>query len=301
MKKYLRTCGHCARCARCMFSHAGVLCRNYKPSPSGDDITIDKAFVDDAPAPAEERVDLVDYLDKTAPAGEPIPESVGVLDITKKNFFVLDREGGFYGGARTLQGAKQLVWKILERADDPAFYDLLDIFRAEDTVDVESIYDNDLIVMKCFPRDGAVPVDDAVLADESLEDNGFALLSCWGNNTNTFYDPERSYNGGGYWQPSGGCLFAVHGRLVVVSYDKFDCGDFGCRRDYVVECDGFRWAWSESNMDGDSNDYCEAVYNSISGVLGVDADWFLDVARDAVQFAASATWDSRDDGAESAV
>ena len=27
----------------------------------------------------------------------------------------------------------------------------------------------------------------------------------------------------------------------------------------------------------------------------------LDVARDAVQFAASATWDSRDDGAESAV
>ena len=301
MKRQLRTCGHCARCARCMFSHAGVLCRNYKPSPSGDDITIDKVFVDDAPAPAEERVDLVDYLDKTAPAGDPITERGEVLDITKKNFFVLDRDGGFYGGARTLQGAKQLVWKILEMADDPAFYDLMDIFRAEDTVDVETIYDNDLIVMKCFPKDGAVPVDDAVLADESLEDNGFALLSCWGNNTNTFYDPERSYNGGGYWQPSGGVLFDVGGRLVVVEYDKFNCGDFGCRRSYAVECDGLRWAWSESNMDGDRYDDFDAVYNSISGVLGVDAEWFLDVARDAVQFAASETWHSAHAAEDSAV
>lgn len=303
MKKHLRTCGHCARCARCMFSHAGVLCRNYKPAPAGDDIVIDKAFVDDSPAPAEDRVNLVDYLDKTAPAGDPITERGVVLDITKKNFFVLDRDGGFYGGARTLQGAKQLLWKLLERADDPAFYALLDIFRAEDTVAVETIYDNDLILLNYFPKDGAVPVDDAVPADESLEDNGFALLSCWGNNTNTFYDPERSYNGGGYWQPSGGVLFDVGGRLVVVEYDKFDCGDFGCRRSYAVECDGFRWAWSESNMDGDGDrdDDRDAVYNSISGVLDVDADWFLDIARDAVQFAASETWHSRDDGAESAV
>lgn len=302
MKKYLRTCGHCARCARCMHSHAGVLCRNYKPSPSGDDITIDKAFVDDAPAPAEERVDLVDYLDKTAPAGDPITERGVALDITKKNFFVLDRDGGFYGGARTLQGAKQLLGKLLERADDPAFYDLLDIFRADDTVDVETIYDNDLSVMKCFPTDGAVPVDETVPSDEYVEGvNEFVLLSCWGNNTNSFYDPEMSYNGGGYWQPSGGVLFDVGGRLVVVEYDKFDCGDFGCRRDYVVECDGFRWAWQESNMDSDRDDDRDAVCNSISGVLDVDAEWLLDVARDSVQFAARETWHSRDDGAKSAV
>ena len=205
MKRYLRSCGHCARCARCMHSHAGVICRNYKPSPVGDDITIDKAFVDDAPAtaPAEERVDLVDYIGETAPAAEPIPVS-------------------------------------------------------------------------------EIPEDD----------NTFSLLSCWGNNTNTFYDPERSYNGGGYWQPSGGCLIAVSGRLVVVEYDKFDCGDFGCRRSYAVECDGFRWTWREYNMDGDRDDDRDAVCNSISGVLNVDADWFLDVARDAVQFAAGATWDA---------
>ena len=212
MKKYLRTCGHCARCARCMHSHAGVLCRNYKPA--GDDLIIDKAFVDDAPAPAKEPLRLVDYLDKTIPAEYPIPA-----------------------------------------------------------------------------------------AESQEDDNCFYLLSCWGTNTNEFYDPDRAYNGGGYWQPSGGCLFAVHGRLVVVSYDKHDCGDFGCRRDYVVECDGFRWAWSESNMDGDG-DRCvdrDAVYDSISGVFGVDADWFLDVARDAVQFAASETWNSSYDGAESAV
>lgn len=209
MKKYLRTCGHCARCARCMHSHAGVLCRNYKPA--GDDIVIDKAFVDDAPAaaPAEKRVDLI------------APDDYGDYDS-----FI-----------------------------------------------------------------------SALLAD----DNNFYVLSFWGANTNEFYDPERSYNGGGYWQPSGGCLFAVHGRLVVVSYDKCDCGDFGCRRDYVVECDGFRWAWRESNMDGDRDDDQDAVCNSISGVLDVDAEFLLDVARDAVQFAASATWDSRDDGSESSV
>lgn len=212
MKKYMRTCGHCARCSRCMFSHAGVLCRNYKPA--GDDITIDKVFVDDAPAtaPAEDRVNLVDCLGDTAPTAEPIPVS-----------------------------------EILE------------------------------------------------------DDNTFSLLSCWGNNTNTFYDPERSYNGGGYWQPSGGCLIAVGGRLVVVEYDKYDCGDFGCRRDYVVETPGFRWAWRESNLDGEGYDDTLSIYQSISGVLGVDADWFLDVARDAVQFAASATWDSRDDGEVPAV
>ena len=207
MKKYLRTCGHCARCARCMFSHAGVLCRNYKPAE--DDIIIEKAFVYDAPAPAEERVDPI------------VPDDYGDYD----SFIA------------------------------------------------------------------------ALLAD----DNNFYVLSFWGANTNEFYDPDRSYNGGGYWQPSGGCLIAVSGRLVVVEYDKYDCGDFGCRRDYVVETSGFRWAWRESNLDGEGYDDTLSIYQSISGVLGVDAEWFLDVARDAVQFAASATWDSRDDGAESAV
>lgn len=235
MKKYLRTCGHCARCARCIHAHAGVLCRNYKPAPAGDDIVIDKAFVDDAPAPAEERVYLVDYLDKTIPAGDP---------------------------ATAPASAEERVDPIIP--DDYGDYDSF---------------------------------IDALLADE----NNFYLLSCWGNNQNEFYDPDRAYNGGGYWQPSGGCLFAVHGRLVVVSYDKFDCGDFGCRRDYVVDAGDYRWDWRESNMDGEGYDDTLSIYQSISGVMDVDADWFLDVARDAVQFAASATWHNRDDGAESAV
>ena len=212
MKKYLRTCWHCARCARCarcMFSHAGVLCRNYKSA--GDDIIIDKAFVDDAPDHAllGERVDPI------------VPDDYGDYD----SFIA------------------------------------------------------------------------ALLAD----DNNFYVLSFWGANTNGFYDPDLSYNGGGYWQPSGGCLIAVSGRLVVVEYDKYDCGDFGCRRDYVVETPGFRWQWRESNLDGEGYDDTLSLYQSISGAFGVDADWFLGIARDAVQFAASATWDSRDYGAESAV
>ena len=243
MKKYLRTCGHCARCVRCMHAHAGVICRNYKPLPACDDIIIDKAFVDDAPAtaPAEERVRLVDYLGDTAPAGDPAPA---------------------YVPATATAHAEEHVDPIV-----PDDYGDYDSFIA------------------------------ALLAD----DNHFYVLSFWGANTNSFYDPDRTYNGGGYWQPSGGCLIAVSGRLVVVEYDKFDCGDFGCRRSYAVECDGFRWTWRESNMDGDRDDDRDEIYNSISGVLDVDAEWLLDVARDAVQFAASETWHSRDDGEVPAV
>ena len=219
--RYLRACGNCARCAQCYYSHAGVACRNYKPA--GDDIIIDKAFVYDAPAPAEERVNLVDYLDKTIPAEDPIPAAAP---------------------------AEERVDPIV-----PDDYGDYDSFIA------------------------------ALLAD----DNNFYVLSFWGANTNEFYDPDRSYNGGGYWQPSGGCLIAVSGRLVVVEYDKYDCGDFGCRRSYTVDAPGYRWEWHESNLEGDGGAYY-VPYDSISGVLGINAEELLDAARDAVQIAASLGW-----------
>lgn len=122
---------------------------------------------------------------------------------------------------------------------------------------------------------------------------GFRVLSFWGSNTNDFYGPEKSYNGGGYWQPSGGCLVDVNGVDVVVEYDKFDCGDFGCRRDYTVDAPGFRWSWRESNMDGDGGAYY-VPYESISGVLGVDAEELLYAVREAVQLASSLGWQSDD-------
>ena len=121
----------------------------------------------------------------------------------------------------------------------------------------------------------------------------FRVLSFWGQNTNDFYDPEKSFNGGGYWQPSGGCLVDVNGVEVVVDYDKFDCGDFGCRRSYTVDAPGFRWSWRESNMDGDGGAYY-VPYDSISGVLGVDAEEMLDAVREAVQLASSLGWQSDD-------
>ena len=186
--RYLRTCGNCARCAQCYYSHAGVACRNYKPS--GKEIKVD--VVRDVPAPS------------TVPDPAPIPAAA----------YPVPAEG--YGA-------------------------------------------------------------------------GFSILSFWGGNTNPFYDPERSYNGGGYWQPSGGCLVDVHGVEVVVEYDKFDCGDFGCRRSYTVDAPGYRWEWHESNLEGDGGAYY-VPYDSISGVLGINAEEMLDSARDAVQIAASLGW-----------
>lgn len=125
---------------------------------------------------------------------------------------------------------------------------------------------------------------------------GFRVLSFWGGNTNAFYDPEKAYNGGGYWQPSGGCLVYVNGVEVVVEYDKFDCGDFGCRRDYTVDAPGFRWSWRESNMEGDGGAYY-VPYDSISGVLGVDAEEMLYAVREAVQFSASLGWNDDEEDA----
>ena len=133
----------------------------------------------------------------------------------------------------------------------------------------------------------------------------------WGGNWNS---ADRWV--GGIWPKDGGVAHvdvpnqypSAHAGWAIsvnvpTTLGAFDCGDFGCRRSYAVECDGFCWSWNESNMDGDGDrdDDRDAVFNSISGVLDVDADLLLDVAHDAVQFAASATWHSRDDGAESAV
>lgn len=199
--KYLRCCGNCARCAQCYYSHAGVPCRNYKPS--GKEITVNVVY--DVPEAASyDAVDLTDYVRSLAPDPAPMTE--------------------------------------------PDY----------------------------------VP--------------GFRVLSFWGQNANAFYDPEKAYNGGGYWQPSGGCLVDVNGVDVVVEYDKFDCGDFGCRRSYTVDAPGFRWSWRESNMDGDGGAYY-VPYDSISGVLGVDAEEMLDAVREAVQLASSLGW--HDDDPES--
>lgn len=46
---------------------------------------------------------------------------------------------------------------------------------------------------------------------------------------NSFYDPAKSYNGGGYHQPYQKLTFDVEGQNYTLIYDNTSCGDFGKR------------------------------------------------------------------------
>ena len=46
---------------------------------------------------------------------------------------------------------------------------------------------------------------------------------------NPFFNPEKSYNGGGYHQPFKKYSFEYKGETYTLVYDSTGCGDFGCR------------------------------------------------------------------------
>lgn len=50
---------------------------------------------------------------------------------------------------------------------------------------------------------------------------------------NSFYDPDKSYNGGGYHQPYQKLTFDVDGENYTLIYDNTSCGDFGKR--YAID------------------------------------------------------------------
>jgi hypothetical protein len=46
---------------------------------------------------------------------------------------------------------------------------------------------------------------------------------------NDFYNPEKSYNGGGYHQPLVKYSFEYNGENYILTYNSTSCGDFGSR------------------------------------------------------------------------
>ena len=46
---------------------------------------------------------------------------------------------------------------------------------------------------------------------------------------NDFFNPEKSYNGGGYHQPLTKYSFEYNGEDYVLTYNSTSCGDFGSR------------------------------------------------------------------------
>ena len=46
---------------------------------------------------------------------------------------------------------------------------------------------------------------------------------------NDFYDPSKSNDGGGYYQPRKTTIFEYEGKIYKFVYDDTSCGDFGDR------------------------------------------------------------------------
>lgn len=118
------------------------------------------------------------------------------------------------------------------------------------------------------------------------------VISFWGTETNPSADPETAGDGGGYFQPSGGCLLQLaNGEEVVVDLDDLSCGDFGSREFWSVHAirRGMCWVWCTGSMDDaciDPDWYIDQVYQSMWGVLGVAPIDLLWLTRTAVNLAA---------------
>ena len=116
-----------------------------------------------------------------------------------------------------------------------------------------------------------------------------SIISAWGWETNPTYNPDFANDGGGYWQFAGGIVVNLNGQLVAVDVDDTSCGDFGSRVYFCVVADGFCWRFACGTMDDASIDTPEdvlVVFQSISGVLGVDAETLISAAHDAANICA---------------
>ena len=118
------------------------------------------------------------------------------------------------------------------------------------------------------------------------------VVSFWGTETNPFANPETAGDGGGYFQPCGGCIVQLtNGEEIIVDLNDLSCGDFGSREFWSVHAirRGMLWQWNAGSMDDaciDPDWYIDQVYQSMWGVLGVDPIDLLRLTRTAVNLAA---------------
>lgn len=81
------------------------------------------------------------------------------------------------------------------------------------------------------------------------------LISCWGEETNPFANPDYAHDGGGYSQPAGGAVWATStvGDLLVDCADM-SCGDFGARWSVTVTIAATGRAYNVAldEIDGDT-------------------------------------------------
>lgn len=65
------------------------------------------------------------------------------------------------------------------------------------------------------------------------------LESFWGRPTNSFYNPDKANDGGGYWQFKGGALYITNsGQPLVMEVRDTSCGWFGTRKEFHADVNG---------------------------------------------------------------
>lgn len=118
---------------------------------------------------------------------------------------------------------------------------------------------------------------------------------------NSGYNPDTSYNGGGYFQPSGTATVQTAQGIVTVLVNDTSCGDFGSRigitvhagaKDPIMFCIG--------SMDGAASpDWAiDEAFDAIADATGDDPVAMVDMAIDAVREEAYRVWCKKEWDAE---
>lgn len=126
------------------------------------------------------------------------------------------------------------------------------------------------------------------------------FVSCWGDPIGN-YDPDTCNNGGGYWQFSGGALFAADdGRRIVIEVDDLSCGDFGSRVFCTITVQNSDQTLEWPVNLGTMQDACisseldvQAVYAAVSRELGIVPDDVAAMVSDARCGADAVAWRER--------
>lgn len=90
---------------------------------------------------------------------------------------------------------------------------------------------------------------------------------------NSFYDPAKSYNGGGYHQPYQKLTFDVEGQNYTLIYDNTSCGDFGKRYEidlFITESKKPVYHFEFNNMDKVEEDELDEYLKVYKEVLTED-------------------------------
>ena len=115
------------------------------------------------------------------------------------------------------------------------------------------------------------------------------VLSFWGKETNSCANADTCFDGGGYFQPAGGCLLDVPGcGKVVVEYGDYSCGEFGSREHWTVTApNGDHWFASIGSMeDCSDNESIDGFLYALQHRLHLTPDKMMRTVRNAVYLAA---------------